>query len=200
MKSSAGQSTQFSAAYVGRFFLLSAGIFLLYPVLLPAYATLLVTPITVAITELHAMRDGVSFAFEWRDWSTIRGLASVNFAPLCQNTVVLSALILALQWPLAKRIRTLAIASMLLFLLNELHLALIVLYNYHVTFPSPDPGFWKDLGWRIVSIAYHQGRQVGTMLFPFALFLLLLLRQAKSPANGGAFCNKKEEHGPSQVG
>jgi hypothetical protein len=164
-----------SAGYVLRVFVCFTALLLAYPRVVPIYATMTVAPLDALIGPLQAVpRDGRHIRFEWPVAGRWQPFSEVDFESLSNNVVVLTALLLALQRPWRRRLSSVLKGWGLLYAFNAAHLGVILLHDHHAASGATGTdGFL----WGAVSIAYHMGGQIGTMVIPFVAFLLLTLRQ-----------------------
>jgi hypothetical protein len=170
-----------SPRYLLRFFLWSAVAFVAYRPLVPALAVVLTAPAAVLVAPLQAVPRGDAVRFEWQRPGVMTAFTEVHFEPLCSNLVVLAGLVLALDWPLRRRLRALGLGLPSLLALNELYLGVILLQSYHETIGGRQLGGIGAIFWGIVKIAYYLGQQMGTMVAPLLVFLFLTLRPAGRP-------------------
>jgi hypothetical protein len=175
-----------SGRFVLRFFVLSVLGFVALQPALPGLTALMVAPLAVFVEPLQATRRGEVVDFEWQTALRSFHFTQVQFDSLCANFLVVGALVLALQRPVRERLKKLAIAGALVFLFDELHLGVILLHDYREATASEASTAAGTVFWGVVTIAYHLGEQVGTMVVPFLVFLVVMLRQRPAPASGSA--------------
>jgi hypothetical protein len=170
-----------------RFLLFSGLCFAVYvsTPLLPALAVVLTVPLTGLLPPLQVALRGSAASFEWMSAAGWIRFVEVDFESLCANFVVLPPLILALHRPLLERLRKVGLGLALLLAFNELHLGVILLKGWAEATNSLAATRLGTVILGFVTIAYHMGEQLGSLVVPFLAFLILILRQRPGCAPRG---------------